>query len=54
MIPKADFIAFPFAFLMLIDQFRYGWKVTPKQTQGHIFSKKKIPYLVFLNSTGEG
>lgn len=41
MIPEADFIAFPFTFLMLIDQFQYEQKATHKETQGHVFCKGK-------------
>lgn len=52
MIPEADFIAFPFTFLMLIDQFQYEWKVTHKETQGHVFCKEKTPHVIFPTSVG--
>lgn len=52
MIPEADCIAFPFTFLMLIDQFQYEWKVTHKETQGHVSCKEKIPYVIFPTSVG--
>lgn len=49
MIPEGDFIAFPFTFLMVIDQFQYEWKLLVKKTRSYFLqgesSSSHLSYL---------